>query len=178
MKSIHSFLLLLAAATGCTMTQKDKYDPSEHDPWVIRTFRDRDELWESLRKRIAAPVGPDGFLANVRFVDDSKFYGLAGVELVHALPDDYPGGFCFVVDGSISSQNEDIVTLLYFHPESLNPADYERPPSATPTGDVQSVRILPHVVQEIENNLSIANIDMHDVHNGVPEDGIYRGIDF
>jgi len=35
---------------------------------------------------------------------------------------------------------------------------------------------VPHVVQELENNLSIANIDMMDVQNGVPADGIYRGV--
>lgn len=142
------------------MTQTADNDLSAHDPWVIRTISDREELWDSLQKRIAAPVGPDGFLANVRFVDDSKFYGLADTALVHALPDNYPSGFCFIADGSISSDNEDIITLLYFHPESLDPADYERPPSAAPTDDVQSMHILPQVVQEIENNLTISNIDM------------------
>ena len=159
------------------MTQNASDDLSEHDPWVIRTFSDRPELWASLKDRIVAPVGSFGFRANVRFVDDPKYHGLTGIDLVHALPSDYPSGFVFVADGDTSPDNEDIITLVYFYPDSTNAADYERPPSAVPATDLQSVRHLPHVVQELENNLSIANIDTTDVQNGVPADGIYRGID-
>ena len=176
MKTSIAFLLLLAVATGCSMTQDANDDLSANDPWVIRTFTDRPELWASLKDRIAEPVGSFGFLANVRFVDDPKYYGLAGIDLVHALPADYPSGFVFIADGDTSPGNEDIITLIYFHPDSTNPADYERPPSAVPVTDLQLVRHLPHIVQELENNLSIANIDMTDVQNGVPSDGIYRGI--
>ncbi len=144
---------------------------------MIRTFADRSELWSSLKDRIAAPVGSFGFRANVKFVDDPRFHGLSGIDLVHALPPDYPSGFVFVANGETSDANEDIITLVYFYPNSTNPADYERPPSAVPAADLQSVRHMPHVVQELENNLSIANIDMVDVQNGVPADGIYRGVE-
>lgn len=159
------------------MPQNTDSDLAAHDPWVIRTFHERPELWNSLKDRIAAPVGSFGFRANVKFVDDSKYYGLAGIALVNALPADYPGGFVFVADGNTTPDNEDTITLIYFYPDSTNPADYERPPSAVPAADLRSVRHLPHVVQELENNLSIANIDMTDVENCVPADGIYRGID-
>jgi len=177
MKPLIAFLLLLPFAVGCSMTQNTDGDLSAHDPWVIRTFTDRPELWNSLKDRIAAPVGSFGFQANVRFVDDARYYGLSGIDLVHALPLDYPSGFVFVADGDLSPGNEDLISILYFHPTSTNPADYERPPSAVPAADLQSVRHLPHVVQELENNLSIANIDMIDVQNGIPADGIYRGED-
>ena len=177
MKTSIAFLILLSVVTGCSMTQNADDDLSAHDPWVIRTFTDRPELWASLKDRIAAPVGSFGFRANVKFVDDPKYHGLAGIDLVHALPADYPSGFVFVANGDTSPDNEDIITLIYFHPDSTNPADYERPPFAVPDTDLQSVRHLPHVVQELENNLTIANIDMADVQNGVPADGIYRGID-
>jgi hypothetical protein len=177
MKTPIAILLLFTVTTGCSMPQNADAHLSAHDPWVIRTFNDRPELWSSLKDRIAAPVGSFGFLANVQFVDDPKYYGLSGIDLVHALPHDYPSGFVFVADGDKSPANEDIITLVYFHPNSTNPADYERPPSAVPASDLQVVRHLPHVVQELENNLSIANIDMMDVQNGVPADGIYRGID-
>ena len=158
------------------MPQHSAENGSVHDPWVIRTFSDRPELWESLKDRIAAPVGSFGFRANVRFVDDPKYYRLSGIDLVHALPPDYPSGFVFVADGDTSPDDEDLITLLYFHPISTNPADYERPPSTVPATDLQSVRHLSHVVQELENNLSIANIDMIDVQNGISADGIYRGV--
>jgi hypothetical protein len=130
-----------------------------------------------MKDQIAAPVGSLGFLANVKFVDDPKFYGLSGIDVVHALPSDYPSGFVFAANGEMSEAKEDIITLVYFYPNSNNPADYERPPSAVPAADLQSVRHLPHVVQELENNLSIANIDMVDVQNGVSGDGIYRGVE-
>ncbi|MEQ1902693.1 MAG: hypothetical protein ABL888_00740 [Pirellulaceae bacterium] len=159
------------------MPQDTDGNLTAHDPWVIRTFDDRPELWNSLKDRIAAPVGLFGFRANVKFVDDSKYYGLVGIDLVNALPAGYPGGFVFVADGDTTPDNEDTITLIYFYPNSTNPADYERPPSAVPAADLRSVRHLPHVVQELENNLSIANIDMTDVQNGLPADGIYRGID-
>ena len=150
---------------------------SAHDPWVVRTFNDRPELWVSLKDRISAPVGSFGFLANVQFVDDPKYYGLSDIDLVHALPADYPGGFVFAATGETSPEDEDTITLHYFFPNSTDVADYERPPSAVPADDLQSVRHLPHVVQELENNLSIANIDMEDVNNSIPDDGIYRGVD-
>jgi hypothetical protein len=177
MKTSIALLLLFTVTTGCSMPQSANDELSAHDPWVIRTFTDRPELWDSLKDRIAAPVGSFGFLANVKFVDDPQFHGLSGIDLVHALPPDYPSGFVFVAEGETSPTNEDIITLIYFHPNSINPADYERPPSDVPAADLQSVRHLPHVVQELENNLSIANIDMMDVQNGVPADGIYRGVD-
>ena len=169
-------LLLFASTIGCSISQ-DSGDVSARAPWVVRTFKDRPELWDSLKQRISAPVGSSGFLANVKFVDDPKFYGLSGIDLVHALPADYPSGFVFGATGESSSNNEDVVTLHFFYPDSDDAADYERPPSTVPINELQSVRHLPHVVQELENNLSISNIDMEDVHNGVPADGIYRGID-
>ena len=169
-------LILFVLMFGCSMSH-DSGDVSAHDPWVIRTFKDRPELWGSLKQRISAPVGSFGFLANVKYVDDPKYYGLSDIDLVHALPADYPGGFVFAATGETSPDDEDIVTLHYFYPNSTNAADYERPPSAVPADELQSVRHLPHVVQELENNLSISNIDMEDVHNGVPADGIYRGVD-
>ena len=174
--SVAITLLILASAIGCSMTQESG-DVSVHDPWVVRTFKNRPELWDSLKQRISAPVGSFGFLANVKFVDDPKYYGLSNIDLVHALPANYPGGFVFAATGESSPDDEDVVTLHYFYPDSNDVADYERPPSAVPADELQSVRHLPQVVQELENNLSISNIDMEDVHNGVPADGIYRGVD-
>jgi hypothetical protein len=172
------FLLLVPGVLtlGCGLTI-DSDIPTDAAPWVVRTFEDRPDLWESLTERIAAPVGRVGFLADVRFVDNPRFYGLAGAELVHALPADYPSGFVFAADGQTTEAGEDLIELLYFYPNSTNVADFDRPPSAVPVADVQSIRHLPHVVQELENNLSIANIDMTDVKAAVEPDGIYRGIE-
>ncbi len=177
MKTLVAITLAICALTiGCIMSV-DNADLSAHDPWVVRTFSDSPELWDSLKREISAPVGSFRFLANVKFVDEPRFYGLSGIELVHALPENYPSGFVFVAAGESSPANEDIVTLHYFYPDSDDATDYERPPSAVPDADLQSVHHLPHVVQELENNLTIANIDMEDVHNRLPEDGIYRGLD-
>ena len=159
------------------MTQNADDPASAHNPWVIRTFTDRPALWNSLKERIAAPVGSLGFQANVRFVEEAGFLGLSGIDLVHALPPNYPSGFVFVANGETSDAHEDIITLVYFCPDSTDPADYKRPPSAVPAADLRCVQHLPHVTQELENNLSIGNIDIADVLNGVLADGIYRGVE-
>ncbi|MCA9057692.1 MAG: hypothetical protein KDA85_04310 [Planctomycetaceae bacterium] len=171
-----AILLMVIAEVGCTAPQNAEFGDTAHAPWVVRTFPDRPDLWDSLKNRIAAPVGPFRFRANVQFVDDPRYYGLAGIDLIHALPADYPGSFVFIADGESSADDEDTLTLIYFYPNSTNLADYERPPSAVPEDELQTVRHLPHLVQELENNLSLANIDMADVLNCVPPDGIYRGV--
>ena len=169
-------LILIVTALGCTNSEFDAGDLSKHDPWVIRTCSDRTDVWTKLKQQIASPQGSTGFRANVKFVDDPIYYGLTGIDLVRALPSDYPSGFVFVVDGTTSEAQEDLVTLHYFFPDSDNVADYQREPAETPDADLQTVKLLPSAMQEIENNLSISNIDMADVFNGLSSDKIYRGI--
>lgn len=155
---------------------QDGYEIPDDASWVIRTYADRAEAWKELQTRIAAPVGPSQYRAQVQFIDDPKYYGLAGIELVHALPDAYSNGYCFLADGNIVNPNLETVTLLSFDPDSLDPADYARPPSAVPDAELRSIRLLPEAVGEIDDNLSIANIDMDDILNSVSRDGVYRGL--
>ena len=47
--------------------------PSTEDPLVIRTDFTDDAAWREIQRSIGAPVGDQGFLAHVTFVDDRAF---------------------------------------------------------------------------------------------------------
>jgi hypothetical protein len=44
-------------------------------------------------------------------------------------------------------------------------------------GYARSFRVVPHLVQDVENNLSIANLDWEDYVDAVGADGILRSFD-
>ena len=178
MKTILSLLILFSLAAGCSKQAACLPAPSANAPWVIRTFGDRPDLWESLKLKIAAPVGRFGFLADVRYIDDKRYYDLTGVDLINALPADYRSGFVFAANGDTSPAGENVLAFYYFSPDSDNPADYERPPSSVPESDLQTVLCLPDAVQDLENNFSIGNVSIEDVLVNLPEDGIHRPLEY
>ena len=167
-------LLLPLLLIGCYVTAPTDTLPTPDAPWVIRTFEGEDDLWVDLQAIISAPYSEDRFLADVRFIDESKYYNLDPREVIAALPDNYPNGFCFVAGSSTTLKGDPLIELVYYFPDSTDPADYERPPREVPTEQIQVVKAIPKAVQELENNLSLANIDMNDVMNSLSPDGIFR----
>ena len=115
------------------------------------------------------------FYAHVVFKDDPKYKNLAPIDVVHSLPDDYPGYFCFIADSLTFESNEFQILVIDFGPNSLDPKDYERSPSETPISDIKTFRAIPSTIQMIENNLSIANMDFEDFADYVGPDGVFRG---
>jgi hypothetical protein len=156
--------------TGSQMSSRD-----EHYSWVIRTNCSDDKIWSAICDEIRAPQTELEFRANVNFIEDAKYAGLDCDDVVHALPDNYPGFLCFLVDLRTMSNNEHPVLVVYFAPESVEEMDYQRVPSKTPAADIGSFRAIPSAIQAVENNLSISNMDFEDFVDARDEDGVFRG---
>jgi hypothetical protein len=175
-----SRLLFIAAlapltATGCSQRFNAMQEPTEHDPWVIRTDFSNDDYWTTVRDLIAAPQKDAGreFFAYVRYVNDDKYRDKETRDLVLSLPDGYPGMFCFVVDRQCIENPEHPVLVVGFYPSDNK--SFSRKPRATPVGDVSTFRALPSQIQSIQNNLSIANMGFEEFANSVGNDGVFRG---
>jgi hypothetical protein len=170
-----AFLAVLVL--GCVRAQGPMSNQHQQDPWVIRTDFSDDEEWTLVRDLIAAPQTAVGqkFYAYVRYISDEKYAGMACLELVHSLPDDYPGFFCFVVDSKTLTDEGHPVLVVGFSPKSGEMEDYQRSPKETPSTDIQTFRAIPSEIQSIQNNLSIANMDFEEFANSVDDDGVFRG---
>lgn len=172
-----SSIFLALFFIGCSPTVDSMNDLKAEDPWVIRTDFGEDAKWQQACKLISLPTREIGqeFFAHVVFKEDRKFANLSPVEIVHSLPDNYPGYLCFVVDKATLGSKEFPILVIDFAPDSLDPKDYERPPSQTPVTEIKSFRAIPSTIQSIENNLTIANMDFEDFADHAGPDGVFRG---
>ena len=169
--------ILSLVITGCAPTVNLMPSEDQRNAWVIRTDFSDSESWSAVRELIAAPQVEFGqeFYAYVEYVNDEKYAGMEPATLVHSLPDDYPGFFCFVADEITFAQREHTILVVGFSPNSVNHKDYERSRTQTPLTDIQTFRAIPSAIQSIENNLSIANMDFEEFAEAVDDDGVFRG---
>lgn len=148
-------------------------------PWVVRTDFTGNDTWEAVKRLISAlqkdPLSEMEFQANVRFVEEPSFANLSGEQVVHALPDGYPGFFVFLQDRETSKSREHSLLVVGFSPRGDDPSLLERSPSQAPNSDIQTFRAVPAAIQAIENNLSIGNMDFKDFAGSVDSDGVFRG---
>jgi uncharacterized protein DUF6924 len=178
MKSTFSpAVVILVMFVGCVGSRATMTTPDAQDPWVIRTDFSDDAKWTAVRELIAAPQTDFGqkFYAYVRYVSDEKYSGIECNELVHTLPDDYPGFLCFVVDETTLTDDEHPVLVVDFGPDSTDMEDYRRTPGQTPVTDIKTFRAIPSTIQSVENNLSISNMGFEDFVDSVDDDGLFRG---
>ena len=174
---VRLFVVLTLVLTGCAPSVDPVTNQDEQNPWVIRTdFSDNDK-WTAVRELIAAPQTDVGqrFYAYVKYVSDEKYAGMEPDKLIHALPDDYPGFFCFIVDSTTLANDEHPILVVGFSPNSVNVEDYQRSPRQTPLTDIKTCRGIPSTIQSIENNLSIANMSFEEFAEWVDDDGVFRG---
>ncbi|CAE7254396.1 unnamed protein product [Symbiodinium natans] len=159
------------AGDGCT----------PYSPWVVRThFSESDKRWQILQDELVAPQGEDQFRAYVRFQnDESAFSGLRPIEVVNALPDNYPQLYVFVADEDTLTTKESTVLVISFEPgdaaEAGEGQDAKPKPKDVKAEDLRSFRAVPSAVQCVENNLSIANMDFDDFLESSGSDGVFRG---
>ena len=135
-----------------------KPPPSSENPLVIRTDFSDDATWSEIQRSIQAPVGDQGFLANVRFVDDRAYEGAATPDLLPLLiAAESWHSFAMIADRTTMTAPE--------HP--LLVVDVSDEPG-------RDFRATPTSIQAIENNLSLANLDFRDFAESVDADGIFR----
>jgi hypothetical protein len=124
---------------------------------VIRTDFTDELTWKKIQREVTATYDI-GFSANVRFIDEEKYSGLIGQELLQRVPGLNEYGCVFVVDSiAISSIEHHLLVLDPF----------------TPNG--RTFRVIPSELWGVENNLSIANMDYSDFADAVDPDGVFRG---
>lgn len=146
-------------------------------PWVIRTDFSNDAQWSAVCELIAAPQTLFGqkTRAYVQYVSDPQHADLLSHQLVHALPDDYDEFFFFVVDENSLSDKEHPILVVDFAPDSEDLEPYQRTPRQTPLEDIKSLRAIPATIQDIQVNLSLANMDFEEFADAADADGVFRG---
>lgn len=158
--------VLLALATACGAPQPPTGEKgavmnalpvSENAP-VIRTDFSNEAAWRAIRSEIARPH--DVFQANVDFIDDRRFEGKSGGQIMEEAPPGYDHLFVILVDARAIADPEHSVLVVDL---------YE--------GSGRSFRALPSQIGGIENNLSIANMDFAEFADHVAADGVFRGFE-
>jgi hypothetical protein len=154
-------------------------DQDPQNPWVVCVDFSNEPVWEEIKRLISAPQtdplsGMD-FYANVRFVRDQCFANQEILQIVHALPDDYPGFVVFAADTKTLTDRERPLLVIGFSPTGDDPADDNLPPSRITADRLRTFRAVPSTIQSIENNLSLANMDFEDFAKSVDKDGVFRG---
>jgi hypothetical protein len=124
---------------------------------VIRTDFTDEATWRKLQRDIAA-TNIMGFSANVRFIDERKYSGLTGQELLQRIPGLSEYGCIFVADTTTMSTTEHHLLVL----DPSNP-------------EGKTFRVIPSEVWGVENNLSLANMDYSEFADSADADGIFRG---
>ena len=103
-------------------------------------------------------MGEDGFLANVRFVDDRAYEGAGKDQFLPMLVGAEPwNSFAIIADATTMAAPERPLLVV----------DVSDEPG-------RDFRAVPTSIQSIENNLSLANLDFGDFADSVDADGIFR----
>jgi hypothetical protein len=127
----------------------------------VRADFTEDVKWHEIERSARSPVGPEGFLAYLEFLDDRSYEGVGPAELVSLARGRYRHSFIVLAD-ALSMSHRD-------HPVLVIDLGEERG---------RSFRAIPGALQSIENNLSIANLDFVDFAEAAEatEDRILRGL--
>ena len=156
--------------------------PTTPDVPVVRTDFSDQEAWERVKAGISWQT-PDEFEANVTYVDDPAFAGLTAAELLESWPDRASHSLLLVVDETTIRSAEH--PILVVDPDDDDDEDEDEDDEDDEDEDdedddgsdrpaFRSFRAVPHTIQEIENNLSIANMDWEDFADDIDDDGVRR----
>ena len=127
-------------------------------PLVLRTDFSSQSQWDDICAEIRKPVGEDGFLADVVFLDDKAYKDITKQQLLELVPRDYPHTFIMLVDRTAISESESLLLIVDLYAEPG-----------------REFRAGPSEVQGIQNNLSIANMAFYEFADNVDDDGVFRG---
>lgn len=123
---------------------------------LVRTDYSDDSAWQRVVDAIQTP-SEDGFTAIVTLVDDPLWENMSLDQLIAAMPHTYRKKLLIVADGY--TQTGPGFPLLV--------ADVRARPK-------RSMRVAAQSLWDVENNLSIANLDWEDYANHTDPDGVFR----
>jgi hypothetical protein len=127
-------------------------------PVVLRTDFTDDAAWKEIAREIALPIGPEGFLATVVYIDDPAY-----AEVNEAN-----------VRGSLSGYQHSFIVLA--DAGSMTRADHPLLVVDLSSDDEPSFRAAPRSVQAIEHNLTTGTMDFAEFGEVADEeeDGVFR----
>jgi hypothetical protein len=127
---------------------------------LVRTDFSDDAAWADTCAQITSPrhLSSGSFCANVEPISDPVYEGLAAAQLVQLVPQDVPWELLLVADRTTMTSLERHVMVVDLDDEYRG----------------RTFRATPPAVQEIENNLSLANMDWEDFADCADDDGIVR----
>ncbi len=131
--------------------------PPTEDALVLRTDFSDQAAWDAICATIRSADDGDEFVAYVDFVDDPDYQGLTTEQILELIPEAYEHSFLVVVDGTAVASPENPVLVVDL--------DEERG---------REFRAIASELYQIENNLSIANMDFAEFAEAVDEDGVFR----
>lgn len=123
----------------------------------VRTDFSNEPAWRAVCDAIATET-EEGFRAYVSIIDDVDFNGATATALAASAKTAGHGLLLLADDVTMSHQDHPILCI------DLIPSE-------------RSIRVVPLALWEIENNLSLSNMDFEDFADSVDADGIFRGID-
>ena len=112
---------------------------------MVRADFGDDNAWHEIERIARSPVGPDGFLASLAFLDDRSYEGVGPAEVLALAHARYPHNFIVLADALSMSHPDHPVLVI----------DLGEEPG-------RSFRAVPSALQSVENNLSLANLDFVD----------------
>lgn len=129
--------------------------PATEDSLVLRTDFSDAAAWQTIRRAMLKVEPPYGFRAYIDIIDDPTYDGLTVAQIVSLAGAHHD--YLFVVDATALS-----------HPE--------QPILCVDTADEpgRSFRVIPAALPGVENNLSLANMDVADFAEAADDDGILR----
>jgi hypothetical protein len=139
---------------------------------LVRTDFTDDAAWDQVRDEATREYGPDEFCANVEPVSDPRWAGAAWEAVKAAAPAGDTGpSVLFIADSVTFASAAHPVLVVDLEDKILSVTEFPEIASRTP------FRCIPSALWEVENNLSIANLDWEDFSDDLPDGGVYRGLE-
>jgi hypothetical protein len=130
--------------------------PNTEHPLVLRTDFGDAASWAKVRAAIVAPSPGDGFEACVQFVDDKRYDRFSKADVLRFDRKAHPHSILFIADRETLQRSDHPVLVVELQ-----------------TG--QEFRAIAAQMWNVENNLSLANMDWDDFATAVDGTNTFRG---
>jgi len=130
--------------------------PKTDNSLLLRTDFSDDAAWKDLCESVQQP-SEDGFMAYVDCIDDPAYHKLT-IEQLLDLANESDRSFVFIADRATFTNLERPVLVIDLY-EELG----------------RTFRVVPREMWNVENNLSISNMDFYEFADAVDADGVFRG---
>jgi len=125
---------------------------------LICTDFTKPKHWKEIVKALSKPTPKDKFMAHVDFLYSKELSGVPSTRLIPKHITNYEHDFVFICDKeTMNSKDSEILVL------DLN------------NSNNRSFRAKPSQIQDIENNLSISNMDWEDFSSNLDSTGLFLG---